>query len=106
MNNSIILGMALSAAMIPAQIVYAQNATATLTVIQGFGCCHVEGSFKALVQSNSGKRYFVWYDTKLDVPIGETVVLSYDRSSNIWYKLTNPANGREANVSKYLNIQP
>lgn len=100
-----ILGMALSAAMIPAQIVYAQN-TSTLTIIQGFGCCHVEGSFKALVQSNSGKRYFVWYDTQLDVPIGEAVVLTYDQYSNTWYKLTNPANGMEANVTKYLRVEP
>lgn len=105
MNRSMILGMALSAAMIPAQIAYAQNTT-TLAIIQGFGCCHVEGSFKALVQSNSGKRYFVWYDTQLEVPIGETLVLTYDQYSNTWYKLTNPTNGREADVSKYLQVQP
>jgi hypothetical protein len=111
MNRSMILGMALSAAMIPAQIVYAQNATATLTLVQGFGCGgHSEGYCKAMVQSNKGKTYLVWYDNQLDVPVGEAVVLTYvansDGSVYSWSQLSNPANGRQANVTKYLQVQP
>lgn len=108
MNKSMIVGMVLSAAMIPAQIVYAQNTTTTLTLVQGFGCGgHSDGGWcKAMVENDQGKRFFVWYDNKLDVPIGSTVILTYENwgEQEYWYKLTNKANGKEANVNRYLKL--
>jgi hypothetical protein len=111
MNKSMILGMALGAAMIPAQIIYAQNTTASLTVVQTFGCGgHSEGWCKSMMQDNSGKSYLVWYDNQLDISVGDGVVLSYEANTDgsvySWNQLSNPVNGVQANVTKYLPVQP
>jgi len=98
-------------AVVPAQIAYAQNTTTTLTVASTFGCGgHSEGWCKVMVQSTNGNNYLVWYDNQLDVVAGDGLILTYETNSDgsvySWNQLSNPVNGMQANVSKYLKVQP
>lgn len=94
-------------AVIPAQMVYAQQVgTTTLTLVQGLGWGQDGSYYKAIVEDNQGKRFFVWYYNQLGAEIGSTVVLTYENWSDeyYWKKITNQANGQETSVDHYLAI--
>jgi hypothetical protein len=94
-------------AVVPAQMVYAQQVgTTTLTLVQGLGWGQDGSYYKAIVEDNQGKRFFVWYYNQLGAEIGSTVVLTYENWSGeyYWKKMTNQANGQETSVDHYLAI--
>lgn len=102
-----ITAITLSAAtIVPAQVVYAQQQTLSVTVIQAFGWDYGNGGYKIAVETNKGNRFFVWYDNLLKVPVGSGLVVTYEMwgSQVNWKKLTNVANGVEANVSKVVKF--
>ena len=94
--------------VVPAQIAYAQQVgTTTLVMFKGLG---LDGSYyKAIVEDDRGKRFFVWYSNILEASNGSTVLLEYqDYYSGdryYWKTLTNSRSGNVATVSSYEPIQ-
>ncbi|MCC5603804.1 hypothetical protein [Nostoc favosum] len=95
-----------AATIVPAEIVYAQQQTFSVTVIQAFGWDYSNGGYKIAVETNKGNRFFVWYDNQLKVPVGSGLIVTYEMwgSQTHWKRLTNVANGIEANVSKIVKF--
>jgi hypothetical protein len=103
---AITAGTLSAATIVPAQVVYAQQQTFSVRVIQAFGWDYSSGGYKIAVETNKGDRFFVWYDNQLKVPVGSGLVVTYETwgSQIHWKKLTNVANGVEANVSKTMKF--
>jgi hypothetical protein len=77
-----------------------------VTLIQGFGWDATEAAYKVLIQSKSGKQYYVWYDNLLEARPGSVIQLTYTGSGPGLYmnKLINPGNGKESTVKRYLSV--
>jgi hypothetical protein len=93
--------------VIPAQIAYAQQQTTTLVMVKGVG---LDGNYyKAVVEDDRGKRFFVWYSDLLEASNGSTVLLEYQDfyagDRQYWKTLTNPRSGKVATVSSYQPIK-
>ena len=88
-----------------AEVVKAEESI-PVTLIQGFGWDGTEGAYKALIQSNSGRQYYVWYYDLLGARVGSVIQLTYTGSGTGLYmnKLINFGNGKESTVKRYLRV--
>lgn len=106
----------LSAAYIPALVfimsapvvsvfMNAQSAfadTVSFTFIKSFG---VDGNtYKVMVQSRKGNRFFVWYFDSLQTQEGQEVLIEIDSYGN-WSDISNPGNGRSSRIWKVERVR-
>jgi len=75
--------------------------TVSFTFLQSFGVDN--GTYKVMVQSQSGRRYFVWYWNSIGVEKGAEVLIEIDWRNN-WTDISNPANGRTSNIRKVEEV--
>lgn len=75
--------------------------TEAFKVLQAFG---IEGmNYKILIQAKSGNRYIVLYPDKLEVDVGQEILIDVDYY-NDWQTIDNPKNGRKSNISKVSKV--
>ncbi|KAM3092502.1 hypothetical protein ACKFKG_22055 [Phormidesmis sp. 146-35] len=88
-----------------AQVAKAEE-SAPVTLIQAFGWDATEAAYKVLIQSNSGRQYYVWYYDLIGARVGSVIQLTYTGSGSSMYmnKLINPGNGKESTVKRYHRV--
>ena len=80
--------------------------TVSFTFLQAFS---KDGStYKVMVRSRNGNRYFVWYFDSLcqgnNCPSQGSEVL-IEINGNSWRKISNPQNGRSSNIWKVNKVE-
>jgi hypothetical protein len=75
-------------------------------LIKAFGWDSTEGAYKVLIQSNSGRQYYVWYYNLIEARVGSVIQLTYTGSGSGLYmnKLINPGNGKESTIKRYVRV--
>ena len=81
--------------------------TVSFSFLQGFGR---DGStYKIMVKSQSGNRFFVWYYDSMCrsgscLQQGTELLIEIDLN-NYWTQISNPANGRTSRITKVEKVQ-
>ncbi|MEK0194762.1 hypothetical protein [Microcoleus anatoxicus] len=75
--------------------------TAAFKVLQAFGLEYP--NYKILIQAKSGNRYVVWYPDKLEVDVGQEILIDFSFNDD-WETIDNPKNGRKSNISKVSKV--
>ncbi len=76
--------------------------TVSFTFIKGFG---LDGNtYKVMVQSRRGNRFFVWYFGALNTREGQEVLIETNGYGN-WTDISNPANGRTSRIWKVERVR-
>jgi hypothetical protein len=104
--NYLPVALFLSASTVTIAEVARAEEIASVTLVQGFGWDAAEGAYKILIQSNSGRQYYVWYYDLIGARVGSAIQLTYTGSGSSLYmnKLINPGNGKESTVKRYFQV--
>jgi hypothetical protein len=108
--SAIVIPLASLMTALPAQMASARESAFNATLVQGFGCNISDyvnnGWCKMLLKSNrTGNHFLVWYAHSLDARIGSNIVVTYDDYYG-FLQVSNPRNGKDAPVGKYLKVNP
>ncbi|TAE56089.1 MAG: hypothetical protein EAZ87_18995 [Nostocales cyanobacterium] len=76
--------------------------TVSFTFLKSFG--RDGNTYKVMVQSQRGNRFFVWYFDSLNTQEGQEVLIEINGSGN-WTDISNPGNGRTSKIWKVERVR-